>query len=116
MEKPANTQRTQQGTAGSVKGKSPFTGPVVALCIGLLGFAIAPAAFAQSSISFPPFLEMRVPKPPTVANGENAQVLAYEVHVTNFTPQPITLKKLEVLTSPDKRVVFTLDDAHRAHG
>lgn len=104
-------QSRQQRTAGPVKGNLPFTGPVVALGIGLLGFAIAPAALAQSSISFPPFLEMRVPKPPTVANGENGPFLAYEVHVTNFTPQPVTLKKLEVLSSPDSRVVFTLDDS-----
>jgi hypothetical protein len=33
------------------------------------------------------------------------------VHVTNFTPQPITLKKLEVLSSADKHVVFTLGDS-----
>ena len=94
-----------------MKGKSPFTGPAVALGLGLLGFANAPAAFAQSSISFPPFLEMRVPKPPTVANAENGPFLAYEVHVTNFTPQPVTLKKLEVLASPDQRVVFTVGDS-----
>ena len=94
-----------------MKGKSPFTGPAVALGLGLLGFANAPAAFAQSSISFPPFLEMRVPKPPTVANAENGPFLAYEVHVTNFTPQPVTLKKLEVLSSPDQRVVFTVGDS-----
>jgi hypothetical protein len=82
-----------------------------ALCLGVLGTAIAPAAFAQSSISFPPFLEMRVPKPPTVATAENGPFLAYEVHVTNFTPQPITLKKLEVMSSSDQRVIFTLGDS-----
>jgi len=87
-----------------------FTVTRGALCLGLLGFAVTPAAFAQSNISFPPFLEMRVPKPPTVAAAENGQLLVYEVHVTNFTPQPITLKKLEVMSSPDQRVVFTLSD------
>jgi len=93
-----------------VKGKSPFTGLLFALSLGVLATA-APAAFAQSSISFPPFLEMRVPKPPTVAASEKGPFLTYEVHVTNFTPQPITLKKLEVMSSPDQRVVFTLSDS-----
>jgi len=93
-----------------------FTVTRGALCLGLLGFAVTPAAFAQSNISFPPFLEMRVPKPPTVAAAENGQLLVYEVHVTNFTPQPITLKKLEVMSSPDQRVVFTLSDSGLMRG
>jgi hypothetical protein len=76
----------------------------------ILAAAVGGTAAAQGP-QLPPFLEMRVPKPPTVANAENGPFLAYEVHVTNFTPQPTTLKKLEVLSSPDKRVVFTLDDS-----
>ena len=111
MESPANTQSRQAGNAGPVKGELPFTGLVFALSLGILATAGAPAAFAQSSISFPPFLEMRVPKPPTVAASEKGPFLAYEVHVTNFTPQPVTLKKLEVMSSPDQRVVFTLSDS-----
>src|SRR4051794_26847939 len=107
MESPANTQVRQTGNAGLVKGNMPFTGPLFALSLGVLVAAGAPAAFAQTSISFPPFLEMRVSKPPTVAASEKGPFLAYEVHVTNFTPQPVTLKKLEVMSSPDQRVVFT---------
>jgi len=111
MESPANTQVRQAGNACSVRGKSPFTGPLFALCLSVLAAAGAPAAYAQTNISFPPFLEMRVPKPPTVAASEKGPLLAYEVHVTNFTPQPINLKKLEVMASPDQRVVFTLSDS-----
>jgi hypothetical protein len=111
MESPADTQVRQAGNAGPVKGKSPFTGPLFALCLGVLVAANPPAAFAQTSISFPPFLEMRVPKPPTVAASETGPFLAYEVHVTNFTPQPVTLKKLEVMSSGDKRVILTLSDS-----
>ncbi|HEX5072970.1 MAG TPA: M23 family metallopeptidase [Gemmatimonadaceae bacterium] len=111
MESPANTQLRPAGNAGSVKGRSPFTGPLFALCLSVLVAAGAPAAFAQTSISFPPFLEMRVPKPPTVAASEKGPLLVYEVHVTNFTPQPVTLKKLEVMSSPDKRDLFTLSDS-----
>ena len=111
MESPANTQLRPAGNAGPVKGNSPFTGLLFALSLGVFATAGAPAAFAQSSISFPPFLEMRVPKPPTVAASEKGPFLAYEVHVTNFTPQPVTLKKLEVMSTPDHRVVFTLSDS-----
>ncbi len=111
MESPANSRIKQAGNAAAVNGNSPFTGLLFALCLGVLATAGAPAAFAQSSISFPPFLEMRTPKPPTVAASEKGPFLAYEVHVTNFTPQPVTLKKLEVMSSPDQRVVLTLSDS-----
>jgi len=111
MESPANSRIKLAGNAAPVKGISPCTGLLFALCLGVLATAGAPAAFAQSSISFPPFLEMRIPKPPTVAASEKGPFLAYEVHVTNFTPQPVTLKKVEVMSSPDPRVVFTLSDS-----
>src|SRR5690349_24850114 len=69
-------------------------------------FALAPAP-ASAQVSLPPFLELRVPKPPTVATGESGSFLAYEVHVTNFVPQPIALKKLDVMAgSGDHRVLF----------
>jgi murein DD-endopeptidase MepM/ murein hydrolase activator NlpD len=76
----------------------------------ILTAAVGGTAAAQG-VQFPPFLEMRVPKAPTVANAENGAFLTYEVHVTNFTPQPATLKKLEVMSSPDNRVIFTLGDS-----
>ena len=85
MESPANTHSRQAGNAGPVKGKSPFTGLLFALSLGVLATA-APAAFAQSSISFPPFLEMRVPKPPTVAASEKGPFLTYEVHALRTGP------------------------------
>ena len=78
----------------------------------VLAVSVAAApALAQSTVSFPPFLEMRVPKPPTVATGEHGPFLVYEVHVTNFTPQPITLKQLDVMASPDDRVLLSLNDS-----
>ena len=43
-----------------------------------------------------PALEMRVPKPPTVATGENGSFLAYELHVTSFTGQPVAVKRIDV--------------------
>ena len=78
----------------------------------LLAADIPMSAAAAQGPSLPPFLELRVPKPPTVATGENGSFLAYEVHVTNFIPQPITLKKLDVMTaSSDHRVLLSLADS-----
>jgi hypothetical protein len=59
----------------------------------------------------PPFIEMRVPKAPTVATGENGQFLTYEVHITNFMAQPFTLKKLDAMSASDKRVVMSFGDS-----
>jgi biotin carboxyl carrier protein len=72
--------------------------------------AITSSAAAQ--VSLPPFLEMRVPKPPTVATAESGSFLAYELHVTNFMPQAVTMKKLDVLAATgDHRVLFSLGDS-----
>ena len=82
--------------------------PVVVSCLTCLLMAAPAAAIAQ----LPPFLEMRVPKPPTVATAENGSFLAYEVHVTNFMPQPVTMKKLDVMAATgDHRVLFSLGDS-----
>ena len=72
--------------------------------------AITTSAAAQ--VSLPPFLEMRVPKSPTVATAENGSFLTYELHVTNFMPQPVTMKKLDVMAATgDHRVLFSLGDS-----
>jgi len=111
MERQAEaTTSFRRGTAPA-RGTSLSAGAVIALCVALFDPGVVPTVSAQSNISFPPFLEMRVPKPPTVATGENGSFLTYEVHVTNFTPQPVTLKKLDVMSSPDQRVVFSLADS-----
>jgi hypothetical protein len=62
----------------------------------MLSWWLVPALAAQASL--PPFLELRVPKPPTVATGGGESFLAYELHVTNFAPQTMTLTKVEVAT------------------
>jgi murein DD-endopeptidase len=59
----------------------------------------------------PPRFALRVPHPPTVANGESGAFLVYELHVTNFVPQQWTLQKVEVLSGGSKlRVLHTLED------
>ena len=79
--------------------------------VASLTLVFAASAALGQGVSLPPFLEMRVPKPPTVATGENGSFLAYEVHVTNFTALPVTLKRLDVMSPPDQRVVFSLTDS-----
>lgn len=97
--------------AGSPGGLSLPRGLAATLCLTLaLGAAAARGAAAQPQL--PPFLELRVPKPPTVATAENGSFLAYEVHVTSFIAQPITMKKLDVMSaSGDRRVLFSLGDS-----
>jgi hypothetical protein len=66
--------------------------------VALLGVALAPALRAQPA-SFPPAFEVRVPKAPTVMHGGGQTILPYELHITNFTSQPITLQKIEVFSA-----------------
>ena len=56
---------------------------------------------AQAQVQIPPSLEFRVPKPPTVAAGDSGAFLAYELHITNLTAAPLTLKRVEVVSSAD---------------
>src|SRR5213075_3286267 len=90
---------------------------IIARCrrtlIAVLLAALAwPVALLAQGAQIPPPLELRVPKPPTVGNAENGSFIAYELHVTNFGMQPLTLKSVEVLTgNPDHSVLFTLADS-----
>jgi len=60
-------------------------------------------ALLLQTFALPPFLELRVPKPPTVATAEHGSFLAYELHVTNFASQPMILKQVEVTTGDEGR-------------
>ena len=73
----------------------------------------APVADVLSQgMSLPPALELRVPKPPTVATGEKGSFLAYELHVTSFTGQSLTVKKIDVATATtDRRVLLSVTDS-----
>ena len=73
----------------------------------------APALLAQRT-ALPPFLELRVPKPPTVATGDGGSFLAYEMHVTNFAMQTTTLKRVDVMAgdgSGANRVLLAMTDS-----
>lgn len=79
------------------------------LGLALLVGRLTPAVEAQAVL--PPFLELRVPKPPTVAAGGGEAFLAYELHVTNFAPQTMTLTKVEVTTGETRRVLVAITDS-----
>src|SRR5687767_16024621 len=73
----------------------------------------SPSAHAQEA-PLGPFLELRVPKPPTIATGNGASFLAYEMHVTNFATQPMTLKRVEVATTApggSRRMLLSVADS-----
>lgn len=79
--------------------------------VASVGLTIMLAGAAPALAQLPPFVELRVPKPPTVATAEKGSVLVYELHVTNLEPRPLTLRKLDVISATgDQRVVQSLVD------
>jgi len=73
------------------------------LAIGLLGDVL----HAQ----IPPSVEFRVPKPPTVAAGDSGAFIAYELHVTNLTTSPLTLRRVQVVDAKSGEALMTLADS-----
>ncbi|MDF2775359.1 MAG: peptidase [Geminicoccaceae bacterium] len=72
--------------------------------LAALAALVAPVAYASAQgAALPPPLELRVPKPPTVATGESGSFLTYELHVTNFAPQQMTLKTIDVVAAGGER-------------
>jgi murein DD-endopeptidase MepM/ murein hydrolase activator NlpD len=83
--------------------------------LGIAAFAVlvggSSVVSGAQTIDFPPPLEVRVPKPPTVAHGAGQAILPYELHVTNLAAQPVTLQRVDVLNADDGSVVQTLADS-----
>jgi hypothetical protein len=76
----------------------------------LIGWPNESGLSAQSMAPTPRFA-LRVPHPPTVANGEGGAFLVYELHLTNFVPQQWTLQKVEVVSgTPSPRVLQTIEE------
>ena len=70
------------------------------------------ARVSAAQVTLPPSLELRVPKAPTVAQSVGGAFIAYELHVTNFGAQPLTLRGVDVVTAdPSREVLFTLADS-----
>jgi biotin carboxyl carrier protein len=79
------------------------------VAIVLIAITTAPSiAHAQAQI--PPAVEFRVPKPPTLATGDSVPFLGYELHVSNLTAAPLTIRRVEVLDADRGRVLHTLQD------
>lgn len=74
--------------------------------------ATLPAGTLLAQLSgFPPGLEVRVPKAPTVAHGGGQTILPYELHITNVTGQGLTLQRIEVLNADNGAVLTTVADS-----
>src|SRR3984957_19779181 len=67
-----------------------------ALVLALAGAAFTPALRAAAS-TWPLPLEMRVPFEPTAFPSDGRTYLTYELYLTNFAANPITLRRVEVL-------------------
>jgi hypothetical protein len=55
----------------------------------------------QAASAWPPDLEMRVPFEPTAFPSDGRTYLTYELYLTNFAANPITLRRVEVLDADD---------------
>ena len=66
------------------------------LVCALILTRLAPAASTG-----PPQLEMRVPFEPTAFPSDGRTYLTYELYLTNFAANPITLRRVEVLDADD---------------
>jgi len=80
--------------------------------MGVILVVSAPGESHAQGNSLPPFIEMRVPKAPTVATASSGSFLAYELHLTSFMSQPLSLKRLDVMEpGRDGRVLLSLTDS-----
>jgi Peptidase family M23 len=81
-------------------------------CLTALAVASLPAS-ARAQAVLPPPLELRVPKPPTVATADGKSFLVYELHVTNFSRDVMALKQVEVAAGEgaSRRVLVDVADS-----
>jgi Peptidase family M23 len=56
---------------------------------------------AHAASTWPPQLEMRVPFEPTAFPSDGRTYLTYELYLTNFAANPITLRRVEVFDADD---------------
>lgn len=74
---------------------------VLIASVGIGLFQEAWPAGATTAATFPPQLEMRVPFEPTAFQSGGGTYLTYELYLTNFAANPITLRRVEVLDADD---------------
>ena len=79
-----------------------------------IGRSLAVIALCAGSIDaqIPPSVEFRVPKPPTLARNDSGPFVAYELHVTNLTTNPLRLSRVEILDGATRGgVLSSLSDS-----
>ena len=86
-------------TARSIRRRSGARA-VLAAALLSAGGAVHPVS---AQVSLPPFLELRVPKAPTIATAGGTAFLAHELHVTNFGSDTVTLARVEALAAGGSR-------------
>lgn len=80
--------------------------------LGALGVAVmATPSVSHGQAKIPPSIEFRVPKAPTVAVSDSGAFLSYELHVTNLTSTPMTLRRVEVIDDASRATVMNLADS-----
>src|SRR4051812_13874390 len=75
----------------------------------LLPPALLAICATLGAAQIPSSIEFRVPKAPTVATTDSGSFAVYELHVTNLTPSPTTLRRVDVLDGTT--VVHSLADS-----
>lgn len=89
-----------------------MTGLAASSILVLGAILAAPAVPLDAQrVSLPPNVEIRIPKPPTVARGDGQRLLIYELHVTNLMSEPLMLKRIDVLGTGAAAPVATLADS-----
>jgi murein DD-endopeptidase MepM/ murein hydrolase activator NlpD len=66
-----------------------------------LVYGLILASTAHAASTWPPQLEMRVPFEPAAFPSDGRTYLAYELYLTNFAANPITLRRVEVFDADD---------------
>lgn len=83
---------------------------VAVVTVAVSALALGSELRAQK-IDFPPPLEVRVPKPPTITRGEGRRILPYELHVTNLGAQTVTLQRIDVVDADNGALLQTMSDS-----
>jgi hypothetical protein len=86
--------------------------PLPRWALAALAVAVVPhVAASQAARWISPPVEIRVPKAPVTAPMERGAALAYELHVTNWAPQPFNVQRVEVVSGSSGSVLLTLTDS-----
>jgi hypothetical protein len=76
----------------------------------LASLALLPVSALAQLADRPIFVEARIPKAPTVANGSEGAFLVYEVHVANFETRELTWTGIEGRDAATGATIFSMTD------